>query len=328
MKILGSDYDGTLNHGGMYADKLAKIRNWREEGNVFGIISGRDPGFSNYLNSRYPDLEYDFYAACNGGYIVDQKGNVLYEARSEGVSAYDLAADLFAWGCFEAHVEGERKILVLPEYDGEQPENDDRLFLSHEKARDIDYFNQVSVQLHSDEEAAEVAGKVNEKYGDRLNALLNGECIDIVPAGVNKARGMYRVMEYFGGRREDVITVGDNINDVDMLREFRSYAMKSGVPEALEAADMSVYDVSEILERECHDTAPEFKPGIYRHYKGNLYELFDLARHSETLEPLFVYKSVETGEAWARPAHMWGETVEVDGAAVPRFQLVEAESAE
>ncbi len=64
------------------------------------------------------------------------------------------------------------------------------------------------------------------------------------------------------------------------------------------------------------------KPGIYKHYKGNLYELLYLATHSETLEPMVVYKALcGEGGIWVRPASMWEELVEVDGERVPRFQL-------
>ena len=57
-------------------------------------------------------------------------------------------------------------------------------------------------------------------------------------------------MEFFGGKYEDVITVGDNINDTDMLREFRSYAMESGVESVKTLADGIVSNVTEIFEKE------------------------------------------------------------------------------
>lgn len=65
-------------------------------------------------------------------------------------------------------------------------------------------------------------------------------------------------------------------------------------------------------------------PGRYRHYKGNEYTVLGVARHSETLEELVVYRQ-EYGDRglWVRPAAMFAETVEVDGAAVPRFRLLE-----
>ena len=67
-----------------------------------------------------------------------------------------------------------------------------------------------------------------------------------------------------------------------------------------------------------------FQKGIYRHYKGNLYELIDIANHSETLEKMVLYRALYgEGELWVRPISMWDEIVEVDGRKVKRFKLVE-----
>ena len=63
-------------------------------------------------------------------------------------------------------------------------------------------------------------------------------------------------------------------------------------------------------------------PGIYRHYKGNDYEVIGLARHSESREAMVVYRALygERG-LWVRPLAMFLETVEIAGARVPRFAL-------
>ena len=65
--------------------------------------------------------------------------------------------------------------------------------------------------------------------------------------------------------------------------------------------------------------------GIYRHYKGNLYQVLHTAQHSETKEALVVYRCLygEYG-VWARPLVMFTETVEVDGKEIPRFELIKA----
>lgn len=65
------------------------------------------------------------------------------------------------------------------------------------------------------------------------------------------------------------------------------------------------------------------RPGRYRHYKGNDYQVLGLATHSETLEPMVVYRALygEYG-VWVRPAKMWNELVEVSGQQVPRFCYV------
>lgn len=62
------------------------------------------------------------------------------------------------------------------------------------------------------------------------------------------------------------------------------------------------------------------KNEIYRHYKGNRYEVVCVAKHSESLEELVVYCDIARPEKiWARPLSMWNETVEVGGKILPRF---------
>ncbi len=62
------------------------------------------------------------------------------------------------------------------------------------------------------------------------------------------------------------------------------------------------------------------KPGRYRHFKGGEYEVVGLAKHSETMEEMVVYRALygERG-LWVRPASMWNETVERDGKTFRRF---------
>lgn len=68
----------------------------------------------------------------------------------------------------------------------------------------------------------------------------------------------------------------------------------------------------------------EIKPGKYRHFKGKLYEVIGVASHSETLEPMVVYRALYGDEGlWVRPASMWSETVERDGYFGPRFAPLE-----
>lgn len=67
------------------------------------------------------------------------------------------------------------------------------------------------------------------------------------------------------------------------------------------------------------------RPGRWRHFKGNEYQVIGVAQHSETLEPLVVYRALYgDGGLWVRPAAMWLETVERDGQTVPRFTYIDA----
>ena len=64
----------------------------------------------------------------------------------------------------------------------------------------------------------------------------------------------------------------------------------------------------------------DIKLGRYRHFKGNEYEVLHIARHSETLEDMVVYRALYGQKGvWVRPASMWNELVVKDGRLVPRF---------
>ena len=65
------------------------------------------------------------------------------------------------------------------------------------------------------------------------------------------------------------------------------------------------------------------RPGRYRHFKGNEYQVLGVARHSETEEEMVVYRALYgEGGLWVRPAAMWLETVTRDGVTKPRIPLL------
>ena len=72
----------------------------------------------------------------------------------------------------------------------------------------------------------------------------------------------------------------------------------------------------------------EVRPGKYRHYKGNLYEVLEIARHTETLEEFVVYRALYDSEKfgknalWVRPKAMFLETLTISGKKFPRFQYI------
>ena len=71
----------------------------------------------------------------------------------------------------------------------------------------------------------------------------------------------------------------------------------------------------------------ELKQGKYRHFKGKEYELIGIAAHSETMEPMVVYRALygEKG-LWVRPLSMWTEIVDRDGYHGSRFEFIDTES--
>ncbi len=66
-------------------------------------------------------------------------------------------------------------------------------------------------------------------------------------------------------------------------------------------------------------------PGTYRHYKGGMYEVVGTVRHSESLEPMTLYRALYGEQGlWVRPAAMFEEEVVIDGKRQPRFERVDA----
>lgn len=67
----------------------------------------------------------------------------------------------------------------------------------------------------------------------------------------------------------------------------------------------------------------EIKPGKYRHFKGNEYEVLGVGLHSETLEEMVVYRALYGDRGlWVRLAAMWNEMVEKDGEKITRFSYI------
>ncbi len=244
MKIIASDYDGTFNHNGIDENKRNTVSNWRKRGNLFGIISGRGyPSLKDVIDSK--PFEYDFLVCNNGAVIYDDKEQIIFEARCNGNFAKPLITDMFKWGCPMANIDKDIPVMVK----NINNKTDDCEY-TLDTLPAITYFNQISTYLNTVDEATEVVKKIEEKYSDVLTPLQNGTCIDIVPNGVNKAQGIYALLDIVGATYDDVITVGDNINDTHMIAEFRSYAMENAVDSIKGLANCIVCDITEVFEKE------------------------------------------------------------------------------
>ena len=71
------------------------------------------------------------------------------------------------------------------------------------------------------------------------------------------------------------------------------------------------------------EAVASISPGRYRHFKGNEYEVICIARHSESEEPMVVYRALYgEGGVWVRPAEMWNEIISRDGKTFRRFEKI------
>ncbi len=244
MKLIASDYDGTLtNHGGVDDLRRKAVADWQAAGNKFGIVSGRSIDFLPSALER-DGIFCDYFIANNGAVVTDGKGSVLAEKRCGGEVALPLIRTLFELGCPHAAVTTDHPCTVYPLLSTPK----EGRFTPDTAA--ISYFNQISTILPTFEEAAAVTAIIRERFGAWVNPLQNGVCIDIVPAGVDKAEGIRLLLALWKIEESDVIAVGDNVNDAAMIGAFAAYAVDNAVESIQTLAGRVVADVTELIRIE------------------------------------------------------------------------------
>ncbi len=245
MRLIASDYDGTFtNRGGVDDARRLAVARWQAAGHKFGIVSGRSIDFLP------PSLEKDrvccdYFIANNGAVITDGKGNVLAEQHCDGGIAPSLIDAMCILGCPYADVITEFPCTVYPAL--REPKKGR---YTPENLPEIPYFHQISTILPNFDEAARVTDAIRVQFGEFVNPLQNGRCIDIVPAGVDKAEGIRRLIALWGIAEKDVIAVGDNVNDAAMIAAFPAYAVENAVESIKVLAGRTVADLAELIELE------------------------------------------------------------------------------
>lgn len=236
MVILASDYDGTLNRGGISAEDRAAVGRFRKAGNLFGIVTGRD--YWMYETVREADFALDFILAMNGAMLIATDG----DRAGEILRCEEKKND----GCIRAiaeHVGKNYNHSVDTVFYRERirfhalhPEGNDR-YSPLARADEVPLFSQLNTRCDTDADAARCVKEINERWGGTVNALQNGNCIDIPPAGIDKGEGVARFARSVGVPEENVFCAGDNMNDYAMIARFRGLAVENAVPDLKAAAE-------------------------------------------------------------------------------------------
>ena len=241
MKLIATDYDGTLNYNGVGTETIEAIRKWRQAGNAFGVVSGRGPDFipelMNILGSNF-----DFLVLCNGSYATDSNGKVLFATECNMINVREFVGDLLEWGAPIVDINYEDKCIRVA------TAGTDRTYdYLLDEMPDIFGFYKICTIFDDKREVEPLAQKVEAKYGEQVNALRNGRCLDIAPFGVDKAEGIRRICSVLGISQQEVVVVGDELNDIAMLRAYTSYAMRHGNPLLAKYVNGMVDTVAEVI---------------------------------------------------------------------------------
>ncbi len=253
--LLAVDYDNTLFQNGEIAkDTLDEIENFRADGNLFAIVSGRDyvTGYEAFKSENL--FEFDFLLLKTGAMAVDADGDVIYEYTFDGGMSWGggtLVSEVirlsFEMGApFVTMSIGKERRYYYREYpDGLV--RDTRVPRPHSEIVDIAEAGLMSTICTDEESATVITQKLKAEFGEVLNPLQNGIAIDISGVGVDKGTGIRKFAEHIGIELENVWVAGDNYNDIAMLEMFHSCAMTNGVAEAKNTAEYVCDTVGDVI---------------------------------------------------------------------------------
>lgn len=231
-KILFSDFDGTFYIDRRVSEEDRKaIRRWREAGNLFALATGRQvTDLEEHLKEE--NISYDYLVCLNGAEIYDASGRCLFAKALDGAllpDLFDALLDGKGWAnvCMGTRFE-HIHAPVCPDYDPR--------YIRYERDRLASFpeFTQLCAGLEDIIASRAARDRVMKVHGDKVNAQVNGHCLDINAAGVTKASGIAGLIEKIGLDSDAVSAVGDNFNDLSMLTAYRGFAV-SRAPEEVKA---------------------------------------------------------------------------------------------
>jgi HAD superfamily hydrolase (TIGR01484 family) len=235
MKIIATDFDGTLSYNGKISDEdKAAIKRFRDAGNRFGVVTGRDLETSFWVRNSFPDC--DFIISCTGAMICDIDGKIIYEKKQ--IADHKLR-DVVEFAV--SHGAGSFSISDgLTRYYVDVRGNIPTDFSK------IKEYNQCCTWFYNGDNAQALVDYINEKYPDAFSGYRNGGAVDMPPAGVSKSTGILAYAAMFDDPK--IYTVGDNYNDLGMIRDFESFAVSNAIDEVKEAADHQCNRIADMID--------------------------------------------------------------------------------
>ncbi len=246
--LLASDFDGTLIHwpsGTIDEEDRAAIRRFREAGNRFVIVTGRmyQSAIDGFSAADFHDM--DSFLCLSGAYCAMPDGTKIYDKRKDASRLPELARFFRETGARYMNIDVGPESF---EYDIGGETSFGFRKMSSEELTSLETFTSMNVGYHSEDEAYAISRRLEKEYGELITPLQNKMAIDMPPAGVNKAVAAGYAAGMYGIPDENVYTVGDSFNDLDMVRAYNGSAMEWGPDELKAAAKRTVHRVREIIE--------------------------------------------------------------------------------
>ena len=250
MKVLASDYDGTLRtEEAVDVNAVHAIQKFREKGNLFGLVTGRSMESiqKEIANNK---IEFDFIVGNNGGVIYDKDFNRLECVYMDFNKALDIISYIKTLDCVSYVINDgfhRFKFSVDKNQIDHKYGNLKDTTEKEEEILDRGKIAQLVISLNDQMLADEISHYINTNFKGFAVAYVNINCVDIVPVGVSKAEGLYFIEQHLGLEHDDIYAIGDSFNDIPMLEEFHGCAVAHARSEIIDSAEHVFLSIEECI---------------------------------------------------------------------------------
>ncbi len=262
--LLASDFDGTVGVGGQLERDRAAITRFRAAGHLFGLVSGRNAAGLREMRQKTA-LPCDFLLSDNGSVCYlpkkGENGQDPFEFEENSPSFdpfcggkllfYHAGAEELFFPLADFLLEHGSKMVAVNDQNGAELlylEEDGRIAESIPRGRWVARpFSQMSGLFERTEDALAVARQGEERF-PQLAGLVS-DCLDFLPRGRDKAVGLTQLAGLLGVEKEDLYTLGDNFNDLAMLRAFHGFAVENAPKEVkLQAKEGEIPTLAHLID--------------------------------------------------------------------------------
>ncbi|MDQ0360751.1 HAD-IIB family hydrolase [Breznakia pachnodae] len=248
MKLLVSDYDGTISIDGEVSKKtIDKLRQWVEAGNLFVLATGRS------LNITTGIIEKDQLPV---DYIICNNGSVTYDANYKVINESTLSMDIVNMIINDSTIQNSHYFVISEEkeryllegyQEGKETIN---YYTKILKRKDLNDLHVYAIDTRYD--TAEIMKKketiLRDKYDGIASINPNIETIDFTPLGVTKDSAVQKIVKKYKDL-ESIIAVGDGLNDLIMIENNIGYTMEWATQEIKDKAIGVITSIDEILDK-------------------------------------------------------------------------------
>ena len=230
MKIAITDYDGTLRDfktGVVPQNNIEAIQQWRKAGNKFGIATGRNINMLDFELKNY-DITLDFVICVNGAVVLDKDRHILHSVKiSPSIVEKFIKLPLVTDSDNQIIVFCERKIFAIRPYSEMPAELVPKIaFDELIKREDVVQFG---IKFKTSEESLKMKEELPNIF-PMLGGNPNRNYLDINMSGVNKKYGISQLLKIMNWQEYPVFVIGDDSNDLPMIKEYNGYTVKTAAP--------------------------------------------------------------------------------------------------